>query len=69
LCSPDGKESALWLFKAGKNWEGYFTNEEIKGHATMTMDILEKHYPEEDHYLVFDNAPTHLKHPDGAISA
>ncbi len=69
LRSPDGKESSRWLFKAEKNREGYFTNEEIKKHATMAMDILTKHYPDEEHVLIFDNAPTHLKRPDGALSA
>jgi len=33
------------------------------------MDILEKHYPNEDHVLVFDNAKTHLKRADDALSA
>ncbi|KAF9230806.1 hypothetical protein BU15DRAFT_6835, partial [Melanogaster broomeanus] len=33
------------------------------------MDILEKYYPDEDHILVFDNATTHLKRADDALSA
>ncbi|PBL04490.1 hypothetical protein ARMGADRAFT_1041776 [Armillaria gallica] len=33
------------------------------------MDILMKHFPEEDHVLVFDNATMHLKCPDEALSA
>jgi hypothetical protein len=33
------------------------------------MDILEKYYPDEDHILVFNNATTHLKRPDSALSA
>jgi len=33
------------------------------------MEILKKHYPNEDHILVFDNATTHLKRPDEALSA
>ena len=32
------------------------------------MDILEKHYPNEDHVLVFDNATTHTKRADNAFS-
>jgi hypothetical protein len=35
----------------------------------MAMDILEEHYPDEDHVLVFDNATTHLKRADDALSA
>ena len=33
------------------------------------MDILDKYYAEEDHVLVFDNATTHTKWADGALSA
>ncbi|KAF8981565.1 hypothetical protein BDQ17DRAFT_1438364 [Cyathus striatus] len=33
------------------------------------MDILEKHYPNEDHVLIFDNATTHQKCPDGSLAA
>jgi hypothetical protein len=33
------------------------------------MDILEKYYANENHILVFDNATTHLKRADGALSA
>lgn len=61
LWSPDGKEEAQVLFKAGKACEGYFTNEDILQQANNAMDILEKHYPDEDHVLLFDNATTHLK--------
>jgi len=33
------------------------------------MDILEQHYANEDHVLLFDNATTHLKRADDALSA
>ena len=33
------------------------------------MDILDKHFPDECHIFVFDNATTHLKHTDDALSA
>jgi hypothetical protein len=56
LSSPDGKEHAWVLFKAGKNCEGYFTNEDIFAQAEKAMDILEKHYSNKDNILVFDNA-------------
>jgi hypothetical protein len=32
------------------------------------MDILNKHYLNEDHILVFDNATTHTKSADGTLS-
>jgi hypothetical protein len=69
LCSPDWKESARVLFKAGKNRDGYFTNEDIVWQADVAMDIVAKHYPDEDHIFVFDNATTHLKREDTALSA
>ena len=69
LRSPDGKEQARVLFKAGKARDGYFTNDDIIKQAEKAMDILEKHFPDEDHVLVFDNATTHLKRADGALSA
>ncbi|KAG2367398.1 hypothetical protein BDR07DRAFT_1372976 [Suillus spraguei] len=62
LCSPDSKET-------GKACNGYFANENIVAHAKKAMDILEKYYPHEDHILIFDNATTHLKHVDNALSA
>jgi len=37
--------------------------------ATTAMDILEKHYPDEKHVLLFDNATTHQKRADDALSA
>ena len=69
LRSPDGKDKARVFFKAGKNREGYFTNDEILEQATKIMDILDEHYAGEDHVLVFDNATTHTKRADGALSA
>jgi hypothetical protein len=33
------------------------------------IDILAKYYPDEDHILVYDNATTHQKQADGALSA
>jgi hypothetical protein len=66
---PDGKEEAWVLFKAGKNRKGYFTSDNILKQANKAMDILQKHYPNEDHVLVFDNTTTHRKRADGALSA
>ncbi|KAG2158959.1 uncharacterized protein EDB93DRAFT_1100023 [Suillus bovinus] len=61
LQSPNGKEEAR-VFKAGKNCEGYFTNQDILEQAQRSMDILEKHYTNENHVLMFDNATTPLKY-------
>jgi hypothetical protein len=57
------------LFKPGKNQEGYFTSEDILNQAEKAIDILQKYYPDNDHVLVYDNATTHLKRADGALSA
>ena len=62
-------EAARVLFKAGKNRDGYFTNSEILDHVTTAMNILDKHAPLEKHVFMFDNATTHLKRADDALSA
>jgi len=69
LQSPDGKETARVLFKAGKHREGYFTNENILEQTETAMGIVEKHYPNDHHIFVFDNATTHSKRPATALSA
>jgi hypothetical protein len=69
LCSPDASDAICVLFKAGKNCDGYFTNDDIINQAAHVMDILDKYYPHENHILAFDNATTHLKWPDDTLSA
>jgi len=69
LQSPDGKKEARVLFRCGKGRDGYFTNDDIRNQAARAMDILDEHYSSEDHVLVFDNATTHLKRADTALSA
>lgn len=43
LQSPDGKEEARVLFKAGKNHEGYFTSDDILEQANKAMLITPPH--------------------------
>ncbi|KAG0708007.1 hypothetical protein DFH29DRAFT_979596 [Suillus ampliporus] len=69
LQSEDGAETARILFKAGKGWDGFFTIDNIIAHAKLAMDILDKHFPHDDHILVFDNATTHVKCADDAPAA
>ncbi|KAF8433330.1 hypothetical protein L210DRAFT_3507087 [Boletus edulis BED1] len=69
LQSPDGKESAHILFKAGKSCDGYFTNEDILAHANQAMNILEKYFSNENHVFIFDNAMMHLKWADDVLAA
>ena len=67
--SPDGKECARVVFRAGKGRDGYFSAENIIAQTGKAMDLLEKYYPDSDHTFVFDNAPTHLKRAEDACSA
>jgi len=69
LASPDGKRSARRLFKPGKNWDGYFTNEDVREQANEAMDILLEYYPQFDHVFIYNNTTTHLKRADDALSA
>lgn len=69
LGSPDGDESARVYFKAGKEREGYFTSDEIVAQLDKAMDVIKKLYPDDDHLFILDNATTHLKRADDAISA
>jgi hypothetical protein len=69
LTSPDGKWSARRIFKPGKNRDGYFTNAEIMDQAKEATDILREFYSEYDHVLIYDNATTHLKRAEDALSA
>jgi hypothetical protein len=58
LHSPDKTQEARMFFKAGKNHEGYFTNEDILNQTMKVMDILTQFYPDEEHVFIFDNATT-----------
>jgi hypothetical protein len=69
LCSPDGKDRARVLFKPGKNRDGYFNCDDIVQQAGTAMDILQRHFPNEDHVFIFDNATTHTKCAEDALSA
>ena len=55
--------------KPGKNKDGYFTNDDVIQQASQAMEILKAHYPNDKHVFVFDNARTHSKHADDALSA
>ena len=69
LQSPDGKEAAQVIFKAGKDQDGYFTNEDIIQQTQQAMAIVEKYYPHDQHMFIFDNTTTHSKQPAAAPSA
>ncbi|KAL1700564.1 hypothetical protein EV121DRAFT_283299 [Schizophyllum commune] len=69
LRSPDAGKSAQVLFRAGKNRDGWFDNDDILKQAHCAMDILQEHFPDEDHILIYDNATTHRKRPTASLSA
>jgi len=68
LQSQDRSQQTRVLFKPGKVWEGYFTNEDILFQTMKVMDILQNNYQSENHVLVFDNMATHLKQVANVLS-
>ena len=69
LRSPNGKESARVVIRPGAQRDGYFTNRDVLAQVTIAMDIVQSNFPYDDHFFVFDNATTHLKRADTALSA
>jgi hypothetical protein len=66
--SCDGNESTHVMFKPGKNWDGYFTNDDVWKQAEKAIWILKQDYRDEDQVFIYDNVTTHLKWADEAIS-
>lgn len=69
LHAPDGSETALDYFHAGKNQDGYYKNEDICSQAMRAARITKNYYPQDNHVFVYDNATTHKKRPDNALCA
>jgi len=69
VTSRDGKRSSRRVMKPGKNRDGYFTNEDILDQFQDAVAIAKEEYPDDDHVFVYDNATTHLKRPDDAVSS
>ncbi|KZV85794.1 hypothetical protein EXIGLDRAFT_622608 [Exidia glandulosa HHB12029] len=69
LRSPNGNESAREVFRPGANRDGYFTNDQILQQADKAAQLVTSHYPTFDHVFVYDNATTHRKRADDALSA
>ncbi|KAH0586474.1 hypothetical protein H2248_007705, partial [Termitomyces sp. 'cryptogamus'] len=65
----DSKETAHVVFCAGVCHEEYFISEDILEQAEKAIHIVMEHYSHKDHVFVYDNATTHLKHADEALSA
>jgi hypothetical protein len=69
LCSPDGKHSARRVMEPGKNKDGYFSSDDICDQAQEAIRIVHKCWPQYEHVFIYDNASTHLKRPEDALSA
>lgn len=67
--SKDGTRSAQVVFRAGKNRDGYFSNQDILHQLSKAMDIGEADYSDSRFCFVLDNATIHLKRADDALSA
>ncbi|KAH7333834.1 hypothetical protein B0J17DRAFT_708936 [Rhizoctonia solani] len=62
-------ESARVIFRPGVNWDGYFTCNQVVEELKNAIKIVEESYPEYTHVFIYDNAPSHTKRPDDAITA
>ena len=58
------------MFKAGKNHDGYFNNNDLINQVELSMDIFEeKTHGLKKALFLFDNATSHQKHALDAPSA
>ena len=57
------------VLRAGKNRDGYFTNEGVVEQLRNAIELVHREYPDQTHVFVYDNAPSHMKRPVGAVSA
>ncbi|KAJ7589230.1 hypothetical protein C8J56DRAFT_1048857 [Mycena floridula] len=70
LQNKDGTDEARIFFKAGKNRDGYFDNDDIVNQTDHAIDIFEERTNSLAVALfLFDNAPSHQKHAPDALSA
>ncbi|CAK5262712.1 unnamed protein product [Mycena citricolor] len=69
LIGPETKHSARVILAPGKNRDGYFTNTDIVKQARDATEILPEFGPGFQHVFVYDNATTHKKRADDALSA
>lgn len=57
------------VFRPGSNRDGYFTCNQVVQQLENAVKIVNEAYPEYTHVFVYDNAPSHTKRPEDAISA
>jgi len=57
------------MFKPGKNRDRYFDSKELIAQVNRAIEIFEAKDGLAQGLFMFDNAPSHLKHAEDAISA
>ena len=62
-------ETARVIFRPGVNRDGYFTCDQVIKQLQNAIRIVEESFPECTHVFIYDNAPSHTKRPEDAISA
>jgi hypothetical protein len=66
----NGKDEARIIFKAGKNRDGYFASDDVLLQVDKAIDIFEDRTQGfATGLFLFDNAPSHQKRADDALSA
>lgn len=53
----------------GENRDGYITNQDICDQLVLAIGLAKAKYPEAEHIFIYDNATTHTKRRDDALSA
>jgi hypothetical protein len=61
--------SARTILRAGKNRDGYFTYRGVLKQLRTAIELVHRDFPDQTHIFVYDNAPSHMKRPVGAVSA
>ena len=69
LSSSDGSQRARVVLRPGKARDGYFSCKEVMAQLSSAMDILDARYPSHQHVFILDNARTHTKRAETALSA
>jgi transposase len=69
LRTPDGKPGARRSMRPGKKRDGYFSAEDIEEQAITACKLVHERWPDYDHVFIYDNATTHRKRGEGALSA
>ena len=65
----DGELASFQQFKAGKNREGWFTNDDLVKQLNACMPMMRKLHPNMDLVFAFDNSMTHRAAPPDGLDA